>query len=81
LDLVEEKMSRLPLKFSWMKSWMFFFSPSLVVAETSYCQSQLTNANEERYKSIMAEILGDESDDELGSAFDEYDSEDSERVR
>jgi hypothetical protein len=52
-----------------MKSRMFFFSPSLVVAETSHWQSQLTN--EERYKSIKAEILGDE----LGSGSDEDDSE------
>jgi pre-mRNA-splicing factor CWC22 len=31
--------------------------------------------NEERYKSIKAEILGEESDDESGSASDEDDSD------
>jgi hypothetical protein len=66
---------RLPFKFCWMKSWMFFFSPSLVGAATSHSgwQSQLTN--KERYKSIKAEILGEEFYNELGSGSDEYDSE------
>ena len=34
--------------------------------------------NEERYKSIKAEILGDDSNDESGSGSDEDDSEEEE---
>lgn len=34
--------------------------------------------NEERYKSIKAEILGEDSDDESGSGSDEDDSEEEE---
>lgn len=34
--------------------------------------------NEERYKSIKAEILGEDSDDESGSDSDEDDSEEEE---
>jgi pre-mRNA-splicing factor CWC22 len=34
--------------------------------------------NEERYKSIKAEILGEDSDDESGSGSEEEDSEEDE---
>jgi pre-mRNA-splicing factor CWC22 len=64
LDLVEENEQITPQIQLDEELDVLFFS-----FVSSHCQSQLTN--EERYKSIKAEILGDE----LGSGSDEDDSE------
>jgi pre-mRNA-splicing factor CWC22 len=53
------------------KIWLFFLT-DIFKFDPKYLE------NEERYKSIKAEILGEDSDEESGSGSDEDDSEEPE---
>ena len=54
-----------------MRIWLFLLT-DIFKFDPKYLE------NEERYKSIKAEILGEDSDDESGSGSDEDDSEEEE---
>ena len=55
-----------------MKIWLFFSLTDIFKFDPKYLE------NEERYKSIKAEILGEESDEESGSGSEDDDESEEE---